>query len=307
MESCYTTANDGLGIFTRIWRPTGEPRAAVIIVHGMSEHGARYAPLAERLTAAGYAVYAGDHRGHGRTAQEPGQLGHLDDEQGWSKVVADVGVICDRARREYPNVPLVLLGHSMGSMIARSYAVGASDRLDALVMTGTSSDPGLKRAAGQLVAKAQARLFGGRARSKLMDKLTFGSFNRSVAHPRTPSDWLTRDETIVDAYIADPLCGGIPTAGFFVDLLDGTRFANAPANLRQIRPDLPIYLASGAADPVGEAGKGVQEVANRLTAEGLADVTVRLYPEARHEIFNETNRDEVVDDLIEWLDSTLPG
>lgn len=305
MESCYTTARDGLGLFTRIWRPAGEVRGVGVLAHGMSEHGARYDHLATRLASAGYVVFIHDHRGHGRTAQEQSQRGHLDDADGWEKAVADIGVICDRARREYSGVPLILIGHSMGSMLARSYAVDASDRLDALIMTGTSSDPGLKRAAGLAIAKAQAKLFGPRTRSRLMDTLTFGSFNRSVRKPRTKSDWLSRDPDQVDAYIADPLCGGIPTAGFFVDLLRGTQFANAPGNLRQIRPDLPIYLASGAADPVGEAGRGVTEVADVLKQVGVSNVTLRLYPGARHEIFNETNRDEVTADLLAWLDESL--
>lgn len=305
MESCYTTASDGLSIYTRAWRPEGEAKGVIVIAHGMSEHGERYARPAQRFAASGYAVFAHDHRGHGRTSPSAEALGHLADEDGWTKTVADIGTITDRARREFPDVPLVLIGHSMGSLLSRGYTVGASDRLDALVLTGTAGDPGLLGRAGLAIASTEARLRGRRARSHLMNKLTFGSFNSAFKPARTEFDWLTRDEAQVDAYIADPYCGVIPSAQFFVDLIGGTRLVNDDDVLRQIRPDLPVLLASGDADPVGGNGKDVAAVADQLRRVGLTDVTLTLYPGARHEVFNETNADEVIDNIIAWLDDRL--
>ncbi|HET7762452.1 MAG TPA: alpha/beta hydrolase, partial [Phycicoccus sp.] len=275
-------------------------------LHGMAEHSARYAPLAEALTAAGYAVYAHDHRGHGRTASDADH-GYLADADGWRTVVGDARAVTRLAREEHPGLPVFLVGHSMGSFLAREYVIEDSDDLTGLVLSGTAGDPGALGAVGLGLARLEARLRGPRHTSTLMDTLTFGQYNAAFKPNRTKFDWLSRDEAQVDAYVADVKCGQVFTSGFFVDLLGGLRAVNDDSRVARVRPDLPILLIAGDKDPVGAGGKGPRAVREQYGAAGVADVTCTLYPGARHEIFNETNREEVVSDLVAWLDAHLPG
>lgn len=308
MQSTTTTvaAADGTALFTHRWLPDGEPKGVVVIAHGMAEHSARYARVAEALTAAGYAVYAHDHRGHGRTAAEADH-GYFADEGGWAAVVADLGAVRDHARGEHPGLPVVLLGHSMGSFLARAAVLQDSRHLAGLVLSGTAGDPGLVGKAGALLAAAEARIRGRRHVSTLMDTLTFGRYNAAFSPRRTDVDWLSRDEAEVDAYVADPLCGNTFTSGFYCDLLGGLATINDPTTVAGLRADLPVLLVAGDEDPVGARGKGPRAVAQQYREAGLTDVTCTTYPGARHEVFNETNRDEVLADVVRWLDAHIPG
>jgi alpha-beta hydrolase superfamily lysophospholipase len=307
MQSTTTTvtASDGTALHTNRWLPDGPPKAAVQLAHGMAEHSARYARLAAALTDAGYAVYAHDHRGHGTTGGEDDH-GFFADENGWASVVDDMRRVTRLAQDENPDLPLFLLGHSMGSFLARSYVIEDSGDLAGLVLSGTGGDPGLLGKAGLLLAKAEARARGRRHVSPLLDKLTFGQYNAAFKPNRTPFDWLSRDEAEVDAYIADTMCGQTFTSGFFVDLVGAQPTINDRRKVARVRRDLPVLLIGGDKDPVGRSGKGVREVAEQYRSVGVTDVTCTLYPGARHEIFNETNRDEVTADLIRWLDAHLP-
>ena len=307
MQSTTTTvtASDGTALHTNRWLPDGPPKAAVQLAHGMAEHSARYARLAAALTDAGYAVYAHDHRGHGTTGGEDDH-GFFADENGWASVVDDMRRVTRLAQDENPDLPLFLLGHSMGSFLARSYVIEDSGDLAGLVLSGTGGDPGLLGKAGLLLAKAEARARGRRHVSPLLDKLTFGQYNAAFKPNRTPFDWLSRDEAEVDAYIADTMCGQTFTSGFFVDLVGAHPTINDRRKVARIRRDLPILLLSGEKCQVGANGRGPREVAEQLRSVGVTDVTCTLYPGARHEIFNETNRDEVTADLIRWLDAHLP-
>ena len=300
------TATDGKDLFTHRWLPDGEPKAVVQVAHGMAEHSARYARLAEALTDAGYAVYAQDHRGHGRTGGTDDH-GYLADENGWATVVGDLRAVTEYARSEHPDLPVFLLGHSMGSFLARSYVIDDARGLAGLVLSGTGGDPGLLGRVGLGVASTEARLRGRRHTSALMDKLTFGQYNSAFSPNRTDFDWLSRDEAEVDDYVADPMCGATFTSGFFVDLLGALREINDPKKVAAVRRDLPVLLVSGDADPVGDKGKGVRAVAQQYRDAGVEDVTCTLYPQARHEVFNETNRDEVTADIVRWLDAHLPA
>lgn len=308
MQSTTTTVTtaDDTSLFTHRWLPDGEPKAVVQIAHGMAEHSARYARVAEALTAARYAVYAHDHRGHGRTAGAADH-GYFADRDGWARVVADLRQVTDYARAEHPGLPVFLLGHSMGSFLARSYVIQDSHDLAGLVLSGTAGDPGALGKVGAGVAALEARLRGRRHTSSLLDKLTFGQYNAAFKPNRTDFDWLSRDDAEVDAYVADPLCGNTFTSGFFADLLGGLAGINDPQQVAAVRRDLPVLLVSGDRDPVGDGGKGPRAVAQAYREAGLTDVTCTLYPEARHELFNETNRDEVLADVVSWLDAHLPG
>jgi alpha-beta hydrolase superfamily lysophospholipase len=307
MQSTTTTvtASDGIALHTNRWLPDGPPKAVVQIAHGMAEHSARYERLAQALTAHGYAVYAHDHRGHGSTAKEIDH-GYFADENGWDAVAADLRAVTRFAQEEQPGLPVFLLGHSMGSFLARTYVIEDSRDLAGLVLSGTGGDPGPLGKVGLGVARLEARLRGRRHVSPLLDKLTFGQFNAAFKPNRTGFDWLSRDDSEVDAYVADDLCGRTFTSGFFVDLFGGLQRINDRKQVARVRRDLPILLVAGDKDPVGDGGKGPRSVGEQYSSVGIVDVRCTLYPGARHEIFNETNRDEVTQDVIAWLDAHLP-
>jgi alpha-beta hydrolase superfamily lysophospholipase len=304
MRSSSSTmpAADGTPIHVYEWLPDGTTKAVVQVSHGMAEHAARYARVAQRLTDAGYAVYADDHRGHGQTAGSLEATGFLAERDGFETVVGDLLTLTHRIKAAHPGLPVFLFGHSWGSMLARGFAIEHGEEIAGLALSGTGGDPGMLGKVGSVVAAVEGRIRGRHARSKLLDSMSFGSFNKAFAPNRTGFDWLSRDDAEVDAYIADPYCGFVCTTGFFSDLLHGIRLINDPAQVARVRVDLPVLLFSGALDPVGGKGAGVHEVAEQFRTAGLRDVSVHLYPEARHEILNETNRDEVTDDLVAWLD-----
>jgi len=308
MQSTTTTvtASDGIPLHTMRWLPDGPVKAVVQVAHGMAEHSGRYARLAEALTGAGYAVYATDHRGHGSTAAEEDH-GYFADKDGWSTVVEDVRAVTRFAQDEHPGLPVFLLGHSMGSFLARAYVIEGSRDLAGLILSGTAGDPGLLGKAGLAIAYAEARVRGRRHVSPLLDKLTFGQYNSAFKPNRTGFDWLSRDDDEVDLYVADAMCGRTFTSGFFTDLLGGLGGINDRRRVARVRRDLPILLVSGDQDPVGANGKGVRAVAEQFRSVGVVDVTCTLYPGARHEIFNETNRDEITSDVVAWLDAHLPA
>ncbi|GMA18409.1 alpha/beta fold hydrolase [Arsenicicoccus piscis] len=299
------TATDGTPVHVHVWLPPGRPKAVVQLAHGMSEHASRYARLAQALTAAGYAVYADDHRGHGETAASPDDYGFFGDRDGWDLLVGDLVALTATIKERHPGLPVVLLGHSMGSLLARTYVLEHGRDLAGAVFSGTAGDPGPVRRFGLALALAETRVRGPRHRSTVLDSMTFSGHNKRFAPNRTDFDWLSRDEDEVDRYVADPACGFIGTSRFFADLLDGVGRISDDRRLAGVPQGLPVLLLSGGDDPVGDFGKGPRQVADQLRRVGLRDVDVRLYPGARHEVFNETNRDEVTADLIGWLDERL--
>ncbi len=225
----------------------------------MAEHAARYEGFARALTDEGYALYANDHRGHGRTAGSLDRAGHLADSHGWQRAVGDLATVTEHIEGMHPGVPIVLFGHSMGSSLARTYAREYGTGLAALILAGVSDNPGLLGLAGVTAARVEARLRGRSARSSLMDKLLFGGFNRPFTHAgkaRTDFEWLSRDPEQVDAYVADPWCGFVCTTTFYADLIAGVRSVHV--NSDSVPCDLPILILVGGDDPVGgeRAGGG---------------------------------------------------
>ena len=295
-------ASEDTVLYTRVWEPSTHPVASLVVAHGLAEHAGRYGRLADVMNDAGVAVYAADHRGHGRTAASPEELGFFADRAGWAKVVADLGVVVGHAQELHPGTPVFLLGHSMGSLLARCYAIDYSEQLSGLMLSGTLSDPGISGVVGFGLARGIASLRGNRYRSPLLRRLGFGGYNRAFRPNRTAFDWLSRDEAVVDAYIADPLCGFSPTAGLYADLLGGLRRASRRDQVARVRPELPVLIAAGERDPVASR---VTTVVALLRRAGVRDVTLRVYPGARHEICNETNADEVLRDLSAWLQERL--
>ncbi|GAB6096495.1 alpha/beta hydrolase [Desulfatiferula olefinivorans] len=303
MDTLSFQAADGLDIIYRRLLPADRPvRGAVQIAHGMAEHSGRYAWFAENLTAHGFAVYANDHRGHGLTAgEDEKRLGFFSESDGWNRVVDDMKTLSDIILNEHPGRPLFLFGHSMGSFLSRDFIARFGDILSGAILSGTAGHPGIMGHAGLLLARLQVLLKGATSPSPLMDTLSFGSYAKAFRPERTPFDWLSRDSDQVDAYIRDPLCGFIAKAGFYADLIAGLLSVNRTALIERTPKDLPIYLFSGALDPVGGNTRGVRKVHDAYQRAGVTDLTLRFYEEGRHEMLNEINRDQVADDVIRWI------
>lgn len=282
------------------WEPEGDPKAVLQIVHGVAEYAARYDAFASFMAKQGFLVVAEDHMGHGGSLGDDGILGHF--EGGWHKAVADTHRLLTYTRMECPDVPYILLGHSMGSFMVRTLlAKYPKCGISAAILSGTGwmhrgiVNTGI--AAAKLVAKRQ----GSDTPSKLLNAMMFGSYNNRIEHCRTSYDWLTRDRKIVDAYIHDPLCGFTMTAGLAKDMLTGLLFIQEPEHLNKMRKDLPVLFIAGAEDPVGNYGEGVKQTMKAFVGAGMENVSMRLYPLCRHEVLNELNREEVYGNILDWL------
>jgi alpha-beta hydrolase superfamily lysophospholipase len=299
--------SDGVPVTVHRWEPAGAVRGVVNLVHGMAEHARRYDHVADALTTAGYAVYAEDHRGHGETAASPEDLGFLAEERGWARVLDDLHRVTGRARRDHPDVPVFLLGHSMGSFLAQQYLFTFPGELDGVILSGSNGPIGPLGAAAAAVARVEQRRLGPRGRSAVLDKLVFGAYNKPFEPARTGFDWLSRDPTEVDAYVADERCGFVATTRMYADLFAGLRVIGQVERVRAGAPrDLPILIFAGSEDPVGGASGTAALVAHYERA-GLTAVAHRVYDGGRHEMFNETDRDEVIADVVRWLDEHTPA
>lgn len=300
MEMAFASANREVKTL-RIHLPAGEPKAAVLIVHGMAEHYARYQRLAERLAAEGYLVAGYDQLGHGpQTPKE--KLGYFADKQGWQCLVKDVDTARTVLAQRWPGTPVVLLGHSMGSFVLREYFIQSGTGLAGLVISGSGWQPKPLCAVGLALSSVQCALGWCKKPAKLLHHLNFNGHNKPFQPARTPYDWLTRDEREVDAYAADPYCGFPLKVGGYRDLFVGLMNLTRLSRLKAIDKRVPVLFLSGTADPLaGKDGEGIRTLKKQYTDAWSQDVTVKLYPGARHELFNETNRDEVTADLLAWL------
>ena len=287
-------------LYLCVYTPDMPVRAIVQIAHGMAEHMERYDETARMLCSHGYMVALHNHRGHGREWPE-NRLGHFADRNGWDKVILDMHTIMTRMKNDHPGIPYILLGHSMGSFAAREFTLRYGKELNALVLSGTGYYPKALCFAGMLLSS----LFPGKKAAPFLNKLAFASNNNAFSPSRTPFDWLSRDTTEVDRYIADPRCGFVFTGASYKAFFKGLYAIAGTDRLHDIPITLPVYFLSGAQDPVGQMGKGVRRIAQDMQSIGQARVTVKLYPGARHELFHEINRPEVWNDLISWLDHSM--
>jgi alpha-beta hydrolase superfamily lysophospholipase len=297
---------DGVEIFVYKWAPTGSPKAAIQIAHGLAEHAGRYERMAKTLTNAGFICYADDHRGHGKTAGEKEKLGVLG-PGGWESTVKALKVLSDIIKKENPNIPLFFIGHSWGSLLGQDYIQQWSTSIKGVILSGTNGKQSfIVRLFGPILAKKEVKKIGADTPSPFLDKMTFGAFNKPYEPAATKFEWLSRDHAEVEKYVNDPLCGFFSTAGMAVELSYGVNKIALKENEAKISKDLPVYIMSGSADPSNNMAKGAQVLHDRYKKVwGIKDVSIKIYSGARHEIFNETNRDEVVQDVITWLNAHL--
>jgi len=301
----WLEVEDGAKVFVRVWEPDAAAKAVVQIAHGMAEHGGRYARVAERLTAAGYVVYAHDHRGHGQTAPSRQDLGYFADHDGFMRAVRDMLELSARIRSERPGLPLFVMGHSMGSMFVRLYLFHVQAPLAGVVLSGTSGRSTELAWLGTLLGKGERLRVGPRRASKLLQFASVGVYNFGFRPNRTAHDWLSRDAAEVDKYQADPLCAFDLTVQGWLDVYSGLLAIEREADIARMPKDLPLYLFAGSRDPVGGNSRGGRWLHDALRRAGMRDVTARFYPDARHEMLNETNREEVERELVAWLDGAL--
>ena len=301
MREFYLPSTGGGKLYCGIWASLGKPRAVLQLVHGIAEHIGRYDGFGAFLAEQGIVMVADDHMGHGRSV-EPGEpMGFL--KSGWLGAVDDELHLMGHVREAYPDIPYFLMGHSMGSFLARTFLYRhAESGISGAILSGTGWQPPAVLAAGLWLCDREARKYGETATSDLLQRLIFGAYNRKFPDARTPHDWICSDPDVVNKYAEDPLCGFSPTIGLARDMLQGIRMNQKKKNLESMRKELPVFFFSGAQDPVGDMGRGVRRSVRAFRRAGMQDVSCRLYENGRHEMLNEPNHEAVYADILQWLD-----
>lgn len=285
--------------------PDSAPRAIVQIVHGIAEHINRYDDFMSFLAENGILAVGDDHLGHGQSVTEADDLGFFNDKDGWDYVVMDEERLHDLMVEEYPSIPYIFFGHSMGSFITRTLIIKHPEMYDAAIISGTGHQGKALVYGGGIMANALVALKGARSDGKALNDVAFGTYLSHIENPRTPFDWLSRDEAAVDKYIADSMCGFICKASLYRDMMGGVKFVTSQKNINKMQKTKPIYFMSGKEDPVGDYGVGVEKAYKAFCHAGLRDVQMRLYPGGRHEMLNETNRAEVYKDILDWINEKI--
>lgn len=297
------TCSDSHVLYYHAWIPEGDQVKAVVhLLHGMAEHSRRYDRFARFLNKHDIAVYAQDHRGHGLTATKAEDtLGWFAQEGGWMRIAEDSMELANAIASDYPKKPLFLLGHSMGSFLARTVIADFPDLYDGVIIMGTGASMGILGKIGGMIARSHVKKHGSKFVDSQLDKMSFGSYNKRIPNPSSSFAWLSRDEKEVKKYDDDPLCGFVCTAKFFDDMLEGIGHANSLERARRLHSDLPLLIISGSMDPVGNYGKGSRKVEEFYKQAGIKDLTLKLVEGARHEILNETDRTETMKYLLSWI------
>lgn len=292
-------------IHARMFVPDAEPRAIVQIIHGIAEYIDRYDEFMSFLADNGIIAVGTDHLGHGKSIESEEQTGFFAYDNGWDYVVRDEEVLRLAMHENYPELPIIVFGHSMGSFMARTLLIRYPDAFNAAIISGTGNQGAALVNGGLFMGNLVTGLKGAHHYSKFLNNLAFGSYNKIYDNPKTEYDWLSRDEANVQKYIDDPLCGFIPSCSLFRDMMTGVKFITNKKNLTAMNKNMPVYFMSGDMDPVGECGKGVQKAYNNFLEAGMKDVSIKLYPGGRHEMLNEINKDEVYTDILAWLGSKI--
>jgi alpha-beta hydrolase superfamily lysophospholipase len=299
-------AEDQQQILLDRWQPANEKpatdvtcRAVIQILHGLGEHTARYERFAQACATAGIVTVAHNHRGHGEHCV-PEQLGHFADSDGWNKVVEDAQLVRRHLLEHYADIPLVVLGHSMGSYIAQCSVMRDPRGVSALILSATTSPPRAQVRVARMLARIESLFNGGNTKSTRLNRMSFGDFNNEFAPNRSAFDWLSRDKHEVDKYIADPACGAVPSSRLWYDLTGGLLEISTRRALRAVPSTLPVLITGGQLDPVG-GQSGLSKLATRYRKTGHTDLTLKIYKDGRHEMLNEINRDEVTEDIVRWI------
>lgn len=307
-EEFYYDSRDGISKLHAVrYTPDSDEdiRCVVQIVHGMAEYVERYEEFAEYLTSKGIVVTGEDHMGHGKSVGKDGKFGYFCEQDPATVLVRDVHRLKKATQTLYPNVPYIIMGHSMGSFIARNYMFRYGTGITGAIIMGTGMPDKRLMVMSKAVAGIQKALLGSRHVSEMINKLAFGKYNAEIENVRTQFDWLSRDNARVDQYMADPMCGFTFTVNGFSTLFELILRLHREDNLERIPKKIPVLLVSGTADPVGDYGKGVHRTYDSLHAAGLSNLQLKLYEDGRHELLNETNRSEVTQDIYQWIEETV--
>ncbi len=288
-----------------ICRPDSNPKAVVQIAHGIADHIDRYRDFMSYLAENGFVAVGNDHLGHGHTIRHPIERGFFAYENGWQHVVNDMDRLHKIVSAEYPDIPYIFFGHSMGSFLTRTYLIDHPDDYHAAIISGTGHMPSAKINSGRALALSIAKTKGPRYISPMIDRMAFGAYNKEFKPARTKFDWISRDTEQVDKYVADPFCGFIASAKLFADMMGGLEYITKQENINKMDKYRPIYFMSGDMDPVGENGKGVERAYKAFCKAGLTDIYLKLYPGGRHEMLNEINRQQVYKDIVGWINSKI--
>lgn len=302
MKTMDVISKDGLVLKTCIWDEVVSPKAILQLSHGMAEHIKRYEPLALFLNERGWIVAGHDHRGHGNTAVSSKDLGVLADEDGWTKLVDDLHLVTDALHEKYSELPIYIMGHSMGSFALRHYLGIYGDLIKGAIVCGTGQNATWLNRMALFLANWESKRKGRRHPSTLMTNLSFGKYNKAFAPNETEFDWLCRDKVEVFKYIEDPFCGVTFSSGFYADFLGGLLIVGSPDHIQKVPKHMPMLFISGTADPLAEEGRAIEKVANLHKTAGVKDVEVHLFKDARHELTNEINRVEVYQTIYDWLE-----
>ncbi|MHA1777016.1 MAG: lysophospholipase [Promethearchaeota archaeon] len=295
----------GIEIFVYQWIPEEgtKIKGVVQILHGMAEHAARYEYIAQALTKHGFVVYADDHRGHGKTAKSLEHAGELGPD-GWEGTLRAIREVTERIKTDYPNLPIFLLGHSWGSYLCQDYIQNWGKDLKGVILSGTNGEQSMLNLL-KFIGIVSAKIKGYNAKAKLLDKLAMAPLNKPFEPAESPHEWLSRDSAVVKVYDEDPWCGFVVPNSYYIEMAKGMKKIWNSSNEAKIPVDLPIYLFSGGEDPTNAQTKGLMALVKRYEKLGIKDLTTKIYEGARHETLNETNKDEVIADLINWIESHL--
>lgn len=280
-------------------------RAVVQIAHGISEHIGRYRDFMAYLAEHGFAVAGNDHLGHGRSAVREEEKGVFCPQDGWNHVVKDMLQLHERMSREYPGKKYILLGHSMGSFLARTYLADYPEKCDMAILSGTGHQNRMLLRIGNLAAAGILKKKGYGADGTELNKLMMGAYLKRIDSPKTPFDWLSRDDEMNRSYAEDPLCGFTCAAGIYADMLKGIFYVTDMKNISRMKQEVPVLFVSGGEDPVGDYGKGVERAYACFKKAGMKDVTMKLYKNGRHEMLNEVNREEVFAYILSWINERI--
>lgn len=302
----FNLANkDNISINAYKWIPEGEIKGAVQIAHGMAEHIRRYEDFANILAENGILVYGYDHRGHGRTSTSIEELGYISDNDGFMDMVEDIKLMNELIKKENPGIDIILVGHSMGSFLSQRYIQIYGDSIVGLILIGSNGRPPSALNIGILFSNIAMAFKGRKSKIAFFDNLSFKGYNNRFKPNNTKFDWLSRDTEQVRLYVDDPYCGTLFPVSFYNDLYKGLKSIHKEENLVNIPKNLPIYILSGSDDPVGQYGDGVKNLYELYRTLGVADVDYKLYDGGRHEILNESNRDEVIYDILNWINKII--